>query len=73
LKDYKHRKIEINPISQFHCILPSLYNPQIVIPWMHIGESNELFRFEYQEITEYTKMWSNYPKRYISEEYNYDN
>jgi hypothetical protein len=63
-KDYREREIKINPQSEYlSCGLPSIHTPQIIVPWLHIGDSLELLRFQYEEISDYRKMWRGYPKR----------
>ncbi|HCX89684.1 MAG TPA: hypothetical protein DHT43_04015 [Deltaproteobacteria bacterium] len=63
-KDYRGRQIIVNRPSQYSlCRLPSLHWPQIIVPWVHIGDSVELLRFQFEEISDYVKMWRGYPKR----------
>jgi len=63
-KNYRGGKIAINEPSQYRlCRLPSFKQPQIIVPWMHIGNSVELMRFQFEEISDYVKMWREYPKR----------
>lgn len=63
-KDYKKRELKINYPSQYGlCGLPSIHQPQIIVPSLHIGDSSELLRFQFEEISDYVKMWRGYPKR----------
>ena len=63
-KDYKSREITIRQPSQYRlCGLPSIQVPQVIVPWMHIGDSFELMRFQFEETSDYVKMWQEYPKR----------
>jgi hypothetical protein len=63
LRDYRGREIEIVAPSQYEaCNLPSALQPQIVVPWMHIGDSLELLRFRFEETSDYVEMWRDYPK-----------
>ncbi len=63
-KDYKGRGITINQPSQYRlCRLPSIHEPQIVVPSLHINDSSELMRFTFEEISDYVKMWQDYPRR----------
>jgi hypothetical protein len=65
--DYKGFNLEIAQPSQFQPLrLPPIDLPQIVVPYMHIGDSFELMRFEFEESSEYSKLLRGYPKR-ISE------
>lgn len=63
-KDYRKREITVGRPSQYSvCRLPSIRVPQIIVPWMHIGDSFELMRFELEETSDYVEMWREYPKR----------
>jgi len=63
-KDYRGREITVKLPSQYGvCGLPSSHQPQIIVPIMHIGDSPELLRFEFEETSEYVEMWRDYPKR----------
>jgi hypothetical protein len=61
-EDYKGRKINVNPTSEFiGNNLISNRVPQIIIPGIHIGNSLEVLRIQYQEPSEYLKYWKGYP------------
>jgi len=63
-KDYKSREVKIREPSQYKlCRLPSIEKPQLIVPWMHIGESFDLMRFQFEEVSDYVKMWREYPRR----------
>lgn len=63
-KDYRGREIPVRRPSQYDlCGLPSLRRPQIIVACMHIGDSSELLRFKFEEISDYVEMWRGYPKR----------
>jgi hypothetical protein len=68
-KDYKNSEICLLQSNQFHsCGLPSFEKPIVIIPCMHVGDSAEFIRFEFEESSNYTAMWENYPKRRIDDE-----
>jgi hypothetical protein len=46
-----------------YCNLPGFDNPFVLIPGIHIGDSSEVVRFEFEETSNYTEMWKNYPKK----------
>jgi hypothetical protein len=63
-KDYREREITVSQPSQYSmCKLPSINLPQIIVPWIHIGDSFELMRFQFEETSDYAEMWREYPKR----------
>ena len=63
-RNYRGREIRINIPTQLRaCRLPPISVPLIICPSMHIGDSTELMRFQCEEMSEYTKMWQDYPKR----------
>ena len=43
--------------------LPSPTQPLVFLKCASIGESGEVLRFTYEEASEYTEMWKDYPKR----------
>jgi hypothetical protein len=64
LNDYRGKTIEIERPSQFNPVgLPSLREPHIVVPSMHIGDSFELLRFRFEETSDYTEILRTFPKR----------
>lgn len=64
LKDYKGREITIDqPSNCSFCRLPSVIEPLIFVPCMHIGDSFESIRFKFEETSDYVTMWRDYPKR----------
>jgi len=63
-KDYKAREITISQPSLYRvCRLPSIRRPQIIVPCMHINDSFELLRFQFEETSDYVEIWRDYPKR----------
>ncbi len=65
-ENYDRESISIvRPSQYWSCNLPSLSRPQIIVPYMHIGDSRELIRFEVQESSDFVEMWKNYPKKRI--------
>ena len=63
-KDYREKEITVSQPSQYSmCKLPSINLPQIIVPWIHIGDSFELMRFQFEETSDYVEMWREYPKR----------
>ena len=63
-KNYRQREITVGQPSQYSvCRLPSTRAPQIIVPWMHISDSFELMRFQFEETSDYVEMWREYPKR----------
>lgn len=63
-KDYRGREIKLSGPSQYRvCGLPSIRVPQIIVPCMHINDSFELLRFQFEEVSDYVEMWEDYPKR----------
>ncbi len=52
-----------NPTQFYGCKLPSFSRPQIVVPWIHIGDSFEPIRFSFVERSEYSQRWKDYPRR----------
>lgn len=68
-KDYKNSEICLIQSNQFlSCGLPSFEKPIVIVPCMHIGDSAEFIRFEFEESSNYTAMWKNYPKKRINDE-----
>ena len=68
-EDYKGRKITVNPTSEFiGSNLISSRVPQIILPGVHIGNSLEVLRIQYQEPSEYLKYWKGYPLKKHEEE-----
>ena len=67
-EDYKGRKINVNPTSEFiGSNLISNRVPQIILPGIHIGNSLEVLRIQYQEPSEYLKYWKGYPLKKLDE------
>ena len=63
-RNYRGREIRINiPTQLSACRLPPISAPLIICPLMRIGGTTMPMRFQYEEISEYTKMWHDYPKR----------
>lgn len=65
-KNYDGASINIIQPSQYSASkIPSLSKLLIIVPCMHIGDSIELMRFYFQESSDFTEMWKNYPKKRI--------
>ena len=63
-QNYLGRKIRIAQPSQcIQCRLPNPFVPQILVPSIHVGDTNEIVRFKFEETSNYVKMWKDYPKR----------
>ena len=63
-EDYKGRNITLQPTFAFSgSNLPASRNPQIIIPILNIGNSQELLRFKFEESSSYLKYWKNYPRK----------
>lgn len=63
-EDYKGRNITLQPTFEFSgSKLPSSRSPQIIIPILNIGNSQELLRFKYEESSSYLKFWKNFPRK----------
>ena len=64
VRDYKAREIQILRPSEYDvCGLPPPGVPAVVVPWMRMGDSTMTIRFEYQESSDYSSLWKDYPKR----------
>lgn len=64
LKNYKGRTIHVYKPSLFEaCYLPKTDIPQIAVPCITVGDSNEISRFGFVEESNYQEMWKNYPRR----------
>jgi len=67
--DYKKNKKEIPVGTQYKaCGLPSVKKATIFAPWAHIGDSNEVLRFEFVEESEYTNLWKDFPLKRVLQE-----
>ncbi len=63
-EDYKGRNIIIKPTFEFAgSKLPSSRKPQIIIPILNIGNSQELLRFKFEESSSYLKFWKDFPRK----------
>lgn len=61
-EDYKGRTINLTPTSEFlGSKLIGVYDPQIILPNVHIGNSLEVLRFKYNEPSEYLSYWKDSP------------
>lgn len=68
MTDCNGRESLLSYSYHFHfCNLPgfSKSKPFVLIPRIHIGDSAELIRFEFEETSKFTEMWRNYPKKGI--------
>lgn len=67
--NYKSVEISVVPTPEYAlCDLPGYYDPQIIIPIIKIGSSNNPMRFLYKERSDYQQFWKNYPRRKKIEE-----
>ena len=72
--DYKGRVIKIIPTTEFlGSKLPDLRSPQIIVPILNIGNSQELVRFKYEENSDYLKFWKNFPRKKVKANKNDEN
>lgn len=63
-EDYKGRNITLRPTFEYAgCKLPRPREPQIIIPIINIGNSQELLRFKFEESSSYLKFWKNFPRK----------
>lgn len=63
-KDSMNNEVSLLTSTQFDdCGLPEYEKSMIIVPLLHIGDSVEPMRFGFKERSNYTEMWSNYPKR----------
>jgi len=70
-RNYKDVEISVTPTPEYDlCDLPGYYDPQIIIPLIKIGASNNPLRFLYKERSDYQQFWKNYPRRKKIEEQN---
>lgn len=62
--NYENEETLLLSSDQFYsCCLPRFEKPVVIVPCMRIGDSAEIMRFEFEESSNYTKIWENYPKR----------
>lgn len=70
-KDSGGHEISISTPSRYRiAALPSFDEPQVITPWIRIGNSAEPLRFSIGESSDFAEIWRGYPKRRsrISEE-----
>lgn len=66
-RNYRGREIKINIPTQLDaCNLPHLTVPLVICPLINIGDTTEPMRFQCEEMSEYKKMWYDYPKRRLA-------
>jgi len=66
--NYKGVEIPIKIGSQFAaCKLPSPEGYLVIVPAIHMDDTNEMLRFEIEEKSDFTEMWKDYPKRKMVE------
>lgn len=65
MRDYRNRIVQVYQPSQYVLSkLPKLRTPNLVLmPWLHVGESLDIIRFKCVETSDFTDIWSDYPKR----------
>ena len=63
-EDYKGRNITLQPTFEFSgSKLPGRRSPQVIVPILTIGISQELLRFKFEESSSYLKFWKNFPRK----------
>lgn len=63
-EDYKGRNITLQPTFEFSgSKLPGRRSPQVIVPILTIGNSQELLRFKFEESSSYLKFWKNFPRK----------
>lgn len=63
-KDCNGQEFSLANTGQFiDCELPDFSKPFVIVPCIHVGDSSELLRFEFEESSDYIEMWRNYPKK----------
>jgi len=63
-KDYRGRSIKVHSPSQYGAAGVRVNrSPTIVVPALHIGDSNEALLFRYQETSPFAEMWREFPRR----------
>ncbi|MEZ0454432.1 hypothetical protein ABTW24_22765 [Sphingobacterium thalpophilum] len=63
-EDYKGRNITLQPTFEFSgSKLPGRRSPQIIVPILTIGNSQELLRFKFEESSSYLKFWKDFPRK----------
>lgn len=63
-KNYKGVEIPIKLGSQFGaCKLPSPEGYLVIVPAVHMDDTNEMLRFKIEEKSDFTEMWKDYPRR----------
>lgn len=66
LINYRGAVITYHQPSQYRLVLPvSLEKPVIVVPWLHLPNSSEAYRFQFRENSDYVQIWDGYPRRRI--------
>jgi hypothetical protein len=63
--DYADREVTWFPSPALGTIrtLPKASAPQVLVPSLHVTETDEIVRFKVEEESDFTEMWRNYPKR----------
>jgi hypothetical protein len=65
-RDYRGRDVVmLAPTQHRLCGLPDLNEAGILMPAVHVGDSLDIMRFEYEEASDYATMWSDYPRRRV--------
>ena len=63
--NYAGKKCEWNRSPALRLIrsLPTVFEAQLLVPCLHVPDTDEIVRFSVREESEYTRQWANYPKR----------
>ena len=63
--NYGDRHLKWSPSPALHVIrsLPSVRDPQVIVPSLHLPDTAEVLRFSVEEDSDYREMWRNYPRR----------
>lgn len=63
--NYGERQLKWSPSPALHVIktLPHPRDPQVIVPSLHLPNTDEVLRFSVEEDSDYREMWKNYPRR----------
>jgi hypothetical protein len=63
--NYGDRYLKWSPSPALHVIktLPSVRDPQVIVPSLHLPDTAEVLRFRIEEDSDYRELWRNYPRR----------
>ena len=62
--NFKGSFLEIKQPTEYElCHLPKLDKPLILTSLLHVGDSIQVMRFEFEEDSDFSEMWRNYPRK----------